>query len=167
MLSGIGPAEHLTEHKIPVIAALPGVGEHMMDHVVVDVALADTSGTSLTFLKPTTFWHHIKRMHAILTYTLTGKGPLTCIVCFFSVSSLLLTDDQIAKVAEGAAFFHSTDPALFPQHTAALPVHTEDSTPGYNAPDLEFFPSPLAYTGAGKGILPETDMFGLHMVLLR
>jgi choline dehydrogenase len=82
MLSGIGPAEHLTEHKIPVISALPGVGEHMMDHAVVDVALADTSGASLTFLRPTTFWHRIKRMNAILTYTLTGGGPLTCIVCF-------------------------------------------------------------------------------------
>lgn len=86
---------------------------------------------------------------------------------FFLVSSFLLTDDQVAKVAEGAAFFHSTDPALFPQHTAAPPVHTEDPTPGHNAPDLEFFPSPLAYTEAGKGDLPETDMFGLHMVLLR
>jgi choline dehydrogenase len=89
MLSGIGPAEHLTEHKIPVIAALPGVGEHLMDHVVVDVALADTSGASLTFLRPRTFWQRIKRMHAILTYTFTGRGPLTTVVCFSPVPSFL------------------------------------------------------------------------------
>jgi choline dehydrogenase len=83
MLSGIGPAAHLAEHEIPVIAALPGVGEHLMDHAVVDVALAETSGNSLTFLKPQTLWHWIKRMHAILTYTFRGRGPLTCIVCCF------------------------------------------------------------------------------------
>jgi GMC oxidoreductase len=84
MLSGIGPAAHLAEHEIPVIAALPGVGEHLMDHPVVDVALAETSGNSLTFLEPKTLWHRIKRIQAILTYTFTGRGPLTCIVCFSS-----------------------------------------------------------------------------------
>jgi choline dehydrogenase len=77
-----------------------------------------------------------------------------------------LTDDR-AKVAEAAAFFRSSDPALFPQHTAAPPAHTEDSTHGHHAPDLEFFTSPFAYSEAGKGVLPETEMFGLHMVLLR
>lgn len=81
MLSGIGPAAHLTEHKIPVIASLPGVGEHLMDHAVVDVALAETSGSSLSFLKPTSIWHRIKRTYALFTYTLTGKGPLTTNVC--------------------------------------------------------------------------------------
>jgi len=38
---------------------------------------------------------------------------------------------------------------------------------GPRAPDLEFFPSPMGYTLTGKGLLPNTDMFGLHMVLLR
>jgi len=120
-----------------------------MDHVVVDVALADTSGTSLTFLRPRTLWHHVKRMHAILTYIFTRKGPLTTVV------------------TGAAAFFRSTDPALFSQHTAALPAHTEDSTSGPYAPDLEFFPTPFGYLESGEGLLPNTEMFGLHMVLLR
>jgi choline dehydrogenase len=81
MLSGIGPAAHLTEHNIPLIAHSPGVGEHLMDHAVVDVALAETSGTSLNFLKPKTLWHYIKCTYAILTYALTSKGPLTTNVC--------------------------------------------------------------------------------------
>lgn len=33
MLSGVGPAEHLREHGIPVRHALPGVGQNLQDHV--------------------------------------------------------------------------------------------------------------------------------------
>lgn len=33
MMSGIGPARHLREMKIPVIRNLPGVGENLMDHI--------------------------------------------------------------------------------------------------------------------------------------
>ncbi|KAK3859895.1 hypothetical protein Pcinc_034025 [Petrolisthes cinctipes] len=32
MVSGVGPAEHLTQHNIPVIADVPGVGENLQDH---------------------------------------------------------------------------------------------------------------------------------------
>ena len=81
MLSGIGPAAHLAEHNIPVIAYSPGVGEHLMDHAVIDVALAETSGTSLNFLRPQTSWQRIKQIYALITYALTGKGPCTTNVC--------------------------------------------------------------------------------------
>lgn len=37
MLSGIGPAEHLKAHGIPVIADLPGVGQNLQDHVQLPV----------------------------------------------------------------------------------------------------------------------------------
>jgi choline dehydrogenase len=33
MLSGIGPAEHLREHGIDVIADRPGVGQNLQDHM--------------------------------------------------------------------------------------------------------------------------------------
>lgn len=33
MLSGIGPAEHLREHGIPVVVDLPGVGQNLSDHL--------------------------------------------------------------------------------------------------------------------------------------
>ncbi len=32
MLSGIGPADHLREIGVPVVADVPGVGEHLLDH---------------------------------------------------------------------------------------------------------------------------------------
>ncbi len=85
MLSGVGPETHLAEHKIPVVASLPGVGEHLMDHPVVDVALGETSGNSLNFLKPRTVWHHVQRVMAFITYAFTRKGPLTTnVTCFIS-----------------------------------------------------------------------------------
>jgi choline dehydrogenase len=34
-LSGIGPADHLRSHGIPVVADLPGVGENLQDHLLV------------------------------------------------------------------------------------------------------------------------------------
>jgi choline dehydrogenase len=34
MLSGIGPADHLREHGLPVVADLPGVGANLSDHPV-------------------------------------------------------------------------------------------------------------------------------------
>ncbi|KAI0303567.1 GMC oxidoreductase [Multifurca ochricompacta] len=129
MLSGVGPEAHLAEHKIPVVAPLSGVGEHLMDHPVVNVAVAETTGTSLNFLKSKTTWHQIQRAYAYLIYYLTGKGPLT------------------TNVAEAAAFFRSTDPVLFPPNAAVPPAPTEDSTSGPHAPDLEFFVSPMAFNG--------------------
>lgn len=33
MLSGVGPAEHLQQHGLRVVHALPGVGRHLHDHV--------------------------------------------------------------------------------------------------------------------------------------
>ena len=52
MLSGIGPAAHLQQHGVPVVHDLPGVGEHLHDHVdvvqVVDAPdLTDLFGLSM------------------------------------------------------------------------------------------------------------------------
>ena len=33
MLSGIGPADHLQTHGIPVLQDLPGVGQNLQDHL--------------------------------------------------------------------------------------------------------------------------------------
>jgi choline dehydrogenase len=35
MLSGIGPADQLRAHQIPVVHELPGVGQHLLDHLAV------------------------------------------------------------------------------------------------------------------------------------
>src|SRR3546814_5708415 len=33
MISGVGPADHLREHGVAVVAHLPGVGENLQDHI--------------------------------------------------------------------------------------------------------------------------------------
>lgn len=77
MLSGVGPAEHVSSFKIPVVKDLPGVGSHLTDHVTVDLAYMDKSKTSLGFLWPRTPLQCVKFVKAIAQYMLLGKGPLT------------------------------------------------------------------------------------------
>ena len=47
MLSGIGPAKHLSEHGIPVIADRAGVGANLQDHLEIYVQFAATKPVSL------------------------------------------------------------------------------------------------------------------------
>ena len=51
-LSGIGPADELREHGIPLVHDLPGVGENLQDHPDVIIRCLDKSGTSMS-LAPT------------------------------------------------------------------------------------------------------------------
>ena len=44
MLSGVGPADHLREHGIAVVADSPGVGANLSDHPIVDGDLVDAEG---------------------------------------------------------------------------------------------------------------------------
>lgn len=54
MLSGVGPAEQVRSHSINVVKDLPGVGTHLMDHVVVD-------GTALLWFLPTAVFITVSR----------------------------------------------------------------------------------------------------------
>lgn len=40
MVSGLGPAADIREHGIPIVAALPGIGRHLLDHVSAPVVWA-------------------------------------------------------------------------------------------------------------------------------
>ena len=44
MLSGVGSADHLADHGIPVISDLPGVGQNMQDHNMVPVMALTAPG---------------------------------------------------------------------------------------------------------------------------
>lgn len=81
MLSGVGPAAHLKEHGIPVVHDLPGVGDKLADHPVVDIRFRDKTGLSLNYVKPSRIAHVFPAMKAALQYLVYGTGPFATNVC--------------------------------------------------------------------------------------
>ena len=77
MLSGIGPAKHLQTHNIPVVANIPGVGQHLKDHATLDLHFMDKTKTSLMFLRPRTLWRTIRMHMNTMQYLVFGTGGLT------------------------------------------------------------------------------------------
>jgi choline dehydrogenase len=71
MLSGIGPADHLTSHGIKPVIDLPGVGENLADHV--DVSMQYGSGRmDLSLARH----QRLDRALALMArWLLTGTGP--------------------------------------------------------------------------------------------
>src|SRR6185437_16064544 len=68
MLSGIGPADHLREHGIYVIADMPAVGANLIDHPCVPVIWSTPSVKGL--------WESTRNRDSA-RWRLTHKGPLT------------------------------------------------------------------------------------------
>lgn len=77
MLSGVGPADHLKSMGIPVEVDLPGVGQHLKDHPIVET-MWRTKCETMAFLKPNTgVINNFKSGKAIIRWLLTRKGPLS------------------------------------------------------------------------------------------
>jgi choline dehydrogenase len=68
MLSGIGPANHLKEHDIPVVHELPGVGRNLQDHLQTKINYASKRPISLEGAD--SLWN-------LLKYLVLKRGPLT------------------------------------------------------------------------------------------
>lgn len=77
MLSGIGPASELKVHGIPIVAELPGVGAHLMDHPGVHVRFRAAPGESLNYLSGDTLWKWLRTQRDLVQWLATGKGPMT------------------------------------------------------------------------------------------
>ncbi|KIJ13402.1 GMC oxidoreductase [Paxillus involutus ATCC 200175] len=117
MLSGIGPASHLAEHKIPLVLDSPGVGANLTDHLTFKLRLKDKLGISLDYLRPYDLTSAVKFGKASAQYKMFGTGPLS------------------TNVGESVAFFRTDDPWLFPPGEYKHAI--EDSTSGPDAPDIE------------------------------
>ncbi|EKM52435.1 uncharacterized protein PHACADRAFT_186585 [Phanerochaete carnosa HHB-10118-sp] len=70
MLSGVGPAEHLREHNIPVVKDLPGVGSELQDHVGIPLIYRIPPDDSLYKLERSPLFG-LKEM---LKYIFFGRG---------------------------------------------------------------------------------------------
>ncbi|PRY24427.1 choline dehydrogenase [Aliiruegeria haliotis] len=69
MLSGIGPARHLAEHGIEIVADRPGVGQNLQDHLEVYVQMA--ASQPITLYK---YWNLWGKALIGAQWLFTGKG---------------------------------------------------------------------------------------------
>ncbi|RDA82818.1 hypothetical protein CP532_6094 [Ophiocordyceps camponoti-leonardi (nom. inval.)] len=89
MLSGIGPADHLKKHGIPVVRGNDAVGVNMKDHLSFTIYGKAKKGQTLNYLT-----NPLRAIPALLRWLITGGGPL------------------VSNFAEAAAFVRSTDEVI-------------------------------------------------------
>jgi choline dehydrogenase len=82
MLSGIGPAQDLHKHQVPLIHDLPGVGTHLIDHPVIDLFFKNKLKNSSKHIKPKTVADVVKFIGSTIQYFATRRGALTTNVSF-------------------------------------------------------------------------------------
>lgn len=70
MHSGIGPAEHLREHGIELVADRPGVGQNLQDHLELYIQQAATQPVSLF-----KYWNLFGKAYVGAQWLFTRKGP--------------------------------------------------------------------------------------------
>ncbi len=69
MLSGIGPAAHLAEHDIPVIADRSGVGQNLQDHLELYIQMA--ARVPVTLYR---YWNLLSKAKIGAQWLFTGSG---------------------------------------------------------------------------------------------
>ena len=70
MLSGIGPAAHLAEHGIELVADRPGVGQNLQDHLELYVQMA--SRQPITLYR---YWNLLGKAYVGARWLFTRTGP--------------------------------------------------------------------------------------------
>ncbi|KAG9002552.1 hypothetical protein FRB93_011426 [Tulasnella sp. JGI-2019a] len=153
LLSGIGGAKQLAEHKIDVVKDLPGVGKHLMDHVTINIcyALKPEVPTIRRVLTPTNFLDNLKLISAIFELKLFGTGPLT-----------LHSQDCMAytRVGDGPI-------ATKVLERPDLATIEADSTSGKGAPDMEVLVSSLAWRDHGHGVFNVGNAMSITPITLQ
>ncbi|KAI0649658.1 GMC oxidoreductase [Trametes meyenii] len=122
LLSGVGPAEELHKHDIPVVHELRAVGRNFADHV--------STGPLPFRAKPGFTYDYITNklsgVIALLKWFTLGTGPLS------------------SMGWPSAAFVRSTDPRMpFSRSEDTPPPPVKDLTSGPGAPDIELVWFPL------------------------
>lgn len=122
MLSGIGPADELKKHGIPVVQENQAVGRNLKDHLAATGIICKAkAGVTLDYLGS-----DIRALPSLARWMLTGGGPLT------------------SNVGESAAFIRSFE-HHFPGHEPP-----KDNTSGSTGPDVEIVGAPIGYIHHGE-----------------
>ena len=102
MLSGIGPANHLKKHGIPVVKDHPEVGSNLYDHPNVDFYFKHSQTIkSATFLVPQGFSDSLKLVGALLQYYVLGTGgALSTNVCIQTLPQLDYLYDAVSSTVK-------------------------------------------------------------------
>ena len=72
MLSGLGPADHLREHGIDIVADMPGVGSNLIDHP--EVPITAVANGPYGYFRQGEGWRILKNG---IQFKLFGSGPVT------------------------------------------------------------------------------------------
>ncbi|HMH19370.1 MAG TPA: GMC family oxidoreductase N-terminal domain-containing protein [Burkholderiales bacterium] len=124
-LSGVGPAELLREHNVPITHDSPGVGENLQDHLQLRM------GFKVKNVKTLNEWAN----------TLTGKMAMGLEYLFFRTGPLTMAPSQLGG-------FTRSDPA---QKTANLEYHVQPLSLDKFGDPLHSFP---AFTASVANLRP-------------
>jgi choline dehydrogenase-like flavoprotein len=116
MLSGVGPAAHLREHGITVVADVPGVGENLHDHPTAPVVAVAPQGVGGSYLGDPT------SDEALAQWRLDRSGP----AAFFSQNGV----GFVARTAGTAVPDYELLFDYNPEITSDSPVGGPTAEPG-------------------------------------
>jgi len=125
-LSGVGPADVLAQHGVPLVLDLPAVGQHLSDHLGVDIVCRASVPTLNQQLRP---W--FGKLRCAMEFALKRSGPLTL------------------SLNQAGGFVRLVDPSK-----AANTIASEESSANLGMPHLQLYFSPVSYTRAPPGTRP-------------
>ena len=141
MLSGIGAAEELKQHGIPLKKNLSGVGKNLQDHLFLPVSALATVKLANHELRP---W---RQALGLMNYALFKRGPLT-LGPLESTAFLKITDSPDPVDFQ----FHFSPIHLGNDYTADLyDLSTFPYTSGYTILPTLLKPSSRGYVGLRSG----------------
>ncbi|OBZ71487.1 L-sorbose 1-dehydrogenase [Grifola frondosa] len=128
MISGVGPAGHLSKFDIPIVCDLPAVGQNLMDHF--------SAGSMAIRAKPGVTWDEyrsnpIRAVLALIQWLIFRTGPMCSL------------GSQIGM------FVRSDDHQLHFNQAGSAALPTIDMTSGKGAPDIELLACPFTVINSG------------------
>ncbi|KAJ3969554.1 GMC oxidoreductase [Lentinula raphanica] len=147
LLSGIGPEEHLEQFHIPVLKHLPGVGQHLQDHISVPLLFKVPLKDSV---EGTLIGSPLRAVSEFFKYTLFGKGLLSQQVQQYNITLPSRLLDETSRI---------------PPETSNTQLNAHDPR---NIPDVEVMFLPVNPTSRSfEGLAISFGIFSYLCTVLR